>query len=180
MKGMVFTTFTDLVEEEFGFEMWDALVEQVKPPTDGVYVATGNYPDSELIALVMALSEKTGTPATTLQLVFGEYLFKALARGYPQLLAHDNAKDFLLSVHDVVHRQVLKLYPDAELPDFRYEDPGDNRLVMIYESKRDLPCLAEGLIQGAAKHYGVAITQTTEPCKVQDGTPCYRMELTIS
>jgi hypothetical protein len=67
-------------------------------------------------------------------------------------------KPFLLSIHDVIHVEVKKVFSGATPPDFTYEDPAEDQLVMIYHSKRKMYDFVEGIIQGAAKHFGVPIT----------------------
>jgi hypothetical protein len=65
----------------------------------------------------------------------------------------------------VIHVEVLKLYPDAELPSFRVEQRGDDTMTLTYRSNRHMSPLAVGLIEGAAAHYGrrVHIDQTAQP-----------------
>jgi hypothetical protein len=53
MKGIVFTTLNDMVEEKFGLETWEALLDKVHPESKGVYTAGGTYKDAELISYVM-------------------------------------------------------------------------------------------------------------------------------
>ena len=72
--------------------------------------------------------------------------------------------DFLSSIDAVIHVEVLKLYPDAELPSFRVEQRGDDTMTLTYRSNRHMAPLAVGLIEGAAVHYGrqVSIEQTAQ------------------
>ena len=43
MKGVVFTEFLEMVEQKFGMEMVNALIENNELSTDGVYSAVGTY-----------------------------------------------------------------------------------------------------------------------------------------
>ena len=56
MKGMVFSMLGEMVEDRFGYDMWDDLIEMTQPASDGVYVSTELYPDEELTAYVAAMS----------------------------------------------------------------------------------------------------------------------------
>lgn len=50
---------------------------------------------------------------------------------------------------------MLTLYPDAELPSFKVEQRTPTRLVLKYRSPRRMVDLAEGLILGSARQFGV-------------------------
>lgn len=157
MKGVVFNEFNELVEEKFGLEMWQKLLDKVKPESGGLYTSANTYKDEELFGLVAALSEETKVAVPDLVKTFGEHLAGKLTGLYPNFVEGKSIKEFLLSIHDVVHVEVKKIHPDAGLPSFEYEDPGDNQLVMIYKSPRKLEKLAEGLILGTGKVYNTPI-----------------------
>ena len=53
MKGVVFTEFLEMVEQKFGMEMVNALIENNELSTDGVYSAVGTYHHSEMVSLVV-------------------------------------------------------------------------------------------------------------------------------
>ena len=159
MKGIVFNLLGDMVEEKFGLEAWDGLLDAVG--SDGVFVATDTYPDQALLDLVAAASQATGIPAADLVRAFGEYMAPAFAAKYPVFFENQKSlKDFLLTVDQVIHVEVRKLYPDAGVPEFVYNDTDSNKLTMIYKSPRKLCALAEGLIQGSAAWFG-------ETCHIQ-------------
>ena len=65
-------------------------------------------------------------------------------------------------VENVIHVEVKKLYPDAELPSFECTREGPDRVVMVYRSPRRLSDLAAGLIEGCAEHYGEALDVTRD------------------
>lgn len=179
MKGIIFNVFNKLVEEKFGLETWDALLEETKPTSRGAYTSAGTYDDAELFAMVGALSKKTGAPAKDLVKTFGEYTLSELAKQYPVFFKHDSLKSFLLSIHGVIHVEVRKLYPDAGLPEISYQDSGGDGLIMIYRSPRKLCALAEGLIEGAAKHFKEMVLITQTKCLHRNDAEC-RLELKFS
>lgn len=55
MKGLVFTELLEYVENNFGFDMADKIIEDSNLENDGAYTQAGNYPFEELIKLVNAL-----------------------------------------------------------------------------------------------------------------------------
>jgi hypothetical protein len=65
-------------------------------------------------------------------------------------------------VHEHVHKEVLKLYPDAELPSFATERDGDSTLIMHYKSSGKMGDFAYGLIVGCLKHFGEEATISAE------------------
>ncbi len=154
MKGIVFREFGELVTARFGEATWDALINESKVASGGAYTAVGTYPHEEAIALLMALSRKTGVAPDDLLKIFGEHLFGVLSTRYPFAVAgHSDLFPFLESLEGVVHVEVRKLYPDAELPSFvtRWEE---DRFVLEYRSTRPFASLAEGLLRGAIRHWG--------------------------
>src|SRR5262249_19283568 len=78
-------------------------------------------------------------------------------KAYPQFFEVSSAFAFLENVHNYIHVEVKKLYPDAELPSFECARAGDNGLDMVYRSPRRMADLAEGLIQGCADPYGESL-----------------------
>lgn len=164
MKGMVFTMLNDLVEDKFGIEVWDELIDTTQPPSGGVYTSVDTYPDAELLAYVQALSDKTGVAAPDLVRAFGHYVLGKFAEMHPEFFEGHDLKSFLKSVHDVIHVEVKKLHPDAILPEFTYDDPAPDRLVMNYHSPRKLCALAEGLITGASEKFGETVRLDHSTC----------------
>lgn len=154
MKGIVFREFGELVTARFGEATWDALITESKVASGGAYTAVGTYPHEEAVALLMALSRKTGVAPDDLLRAFGEHLFGVLAQRFPFAVAgHGDLFAFLASLEGVVHVEVRKLYPDAELPSFVTRWEGD-RFVLEYRSQRPFASLAEGLLRGAITHWG--------------------------
>lgn len=157
MKGMVFTEFLDMVEDRFSPEVADRIIVQADVPSGGAYTSVGTYDHGEIVSLVVALSQETGLPVPTLVSAFGAYLFGRFAKLYPQFFAESSSVfDFIGTVEHVIHVEVRKLYPDAELPTLACEADGD-RMTVIYRSKRQMADLAEGLIQGCIAHFGEEI-----------------------
>ena len=63
MKGIVFTEFLDMVDDVFGVQITEAIVETSDLPSGGIYTATGTYDHREMLRLVAALSKKSHIPA---------------------------------------------------------------------------------------------------------------------
>jgi Haem-NO-binding len=167
MKGMVFTEFLEMVEGRFGLAMADRIIEAAQLPSSGAYTAVGTYDYTEMVHLVNALSAATGAPQADLVKAFGRHLFERFSVAYSRVFASvTSAFEFLQNIERHIHVEVRKLYPDAELPSFNYEEATTERLVMVYHSRRPFADLAEGLIQGCIAHYAEKIELGRENLEV--------------
>jgi len=70
--------------------------------------------------------------------------------------------DFLLNTENVVHRGVRLNAPTAQPPNLQAERAGRDSVVITYRSKRALCSLAKGIVRGAAAHYRVEITISSD------------------
>lgn len=171
MKGMVFTEFVEFVEEKYGFDTVDAMIEKSKVPNDGAYTQAGNYPVEEIVALMVALSEIQKADLTLLIQSYGEYLFGRLASLYPNIEQFESAFDIISHVDNLIHPEVQKLYPDADLPEFETIEERADKIILRYKSKKGLHQLAKGLILGAGAFYNenlsVSIDETKNPVEIE-------------
>lgn len=158
MKGVVFTEFLDMVEQRFSADMADDIIDDAQLPSGGAYTAVGTYPHEEMVAMVVALSRRSGIAVPDLIRSFGQHLFGRFVQAYPVFF--DGVNDtfgFLAGIEDIIHAEVLKLYPDAQLPRFVVEQHDARQLVLLYQSPRHFEDLAEGLMLGCVSHFGEAI-----------------------
>ena len=153
MKGIVFTEFLELVENEFGLEVVQQIIDECELETAGVYTSVGTYSHKDMFKMVGKLSEIKGIPVPALLTVFGEYFFTTLKIKYPVFVEKTNLFSFLNSIDQYIHPEVLKLYPDAELPEFTTEIKSENEMILNYLSSRKMSDVAIGLIKGAANHF---------------------------
>jgi hypothetical protein len=117
-----------------------------------------------MLAMVGALSERSGIPASDLCKIFGEWLFPKLARSFDfSVGAHSDAFSFLASLDGLIHVEVRKLYPQAELPQVPITRMDDRELVMEYRSKRPFADVAEGLLRGTLAWFGERAELRREP-----------------
>ncbi len=158
MKGLVFTELIDLIEDKFGLKVADDVIQEANLPNKGAYTGVGTYPHSEMVSLVNALSKSTGIDVPALYQVYGEHLFTRFQVLYSQFFKSQlSAFDFLDSIDQHIHKEVLKLYPDAQLPEFTTVEKTDSKMVMIYRSERKMSDFAYGLIKGCMRYYNEAV-----------------------
>lgn len=166
MKGIVFTEFLEMVEDKFGILTLDRIVEEEKLASGGAYTSVGTYKHDEMVLLVTNLSNEVNIPVADLLEVYGKHFFGVLYTSYPTFFKNvTDAFDFLGSIENYIHVEVLKLYPDAELPSFDIKRPNKNTLTMVYKSERKLAAFAKGLIEGAVTHFGETISIEMNPLK---------------
>ena len=157
MKGVVFRSFESFVAKRFGDEITEDAMALPSLSTGGAFTNVGDYPPSDFLTLAISVAEQTKTPITELVTDFGEALFHILASAHADMVkAYDNAIALLSVIENVIHRDVRKLYTNAQLPRFDILDrQGDNYLHMDYSSARPFADLAEGLIKGCLDHFDV-------------------------
>lgn len=156
MKGLIFNEFLDFVERRSGYETTDRMIALSKLPSGGAYTAAGNYPYTEMSALMTAYCEISEQKLPELLQVFGEYLFQRFTEIYPALFENcDDPFDFFEVLEERFHAQILKFYPDAELPDIKTKLISEDALLINYRSCKPLGHLCIGLIRGCGVYFNV-------------------------
>ncbi|MEM8986133.1 MAG: heme NO-binding domain-containing protein [Pseudomonadota bacterium] len=170
MKGVIFTEFANMIDEKFSPELMEAILDDVDIPSGGAYTTVGDYDHGEILALVSALSRRTETDVPALVRAFGFYLFSKLGQAHPEYIKDvPDAFAFLEKVHDHIHVEVKKLYPNAKVPDVLCERISDGEMVIKYSSDRPFADVAEGLIAGCIEYFGAgAVLRRT--AGAEDGT----------
>ncbi|MCT4557184.1 MAG: heme NO-binding domain-containing protein [Pelagimonas sp.] len=154
MKGLVFTELLAMAENAIGEDAVDDMLDRLTLASDGAYSAVGNYPCSELVQIVGAVSDHTGLSGEALQKMFGAWMFDRFVQGYPQFFdGKSNALEMLDAIENEVHVEVRKLYPDAELPRFDTEWLTGDKMRMTYRSERPLVAFCHGLIEACVAHF---------------------------
>jgi hypothetical protein len=170
MKGIVFTEFLDLVEDKFGLEMLDTILNESDLESKGIYTSIGTYNFSEMLQLLQSLSAHTNISIDDLLLVYAEHFFSVIEESYPGLLAtYKDPIEMLSSIENHIHVEVRKIYPDAELPTFVVEEKTENSLVMIYKSSRAMHHFGLGLMNKTFEHFNSTASIILEKIK-DDGT----------
>lgn len=171
MKGIIFTVLAEVVTEQHGPRVWDQLLDAAG--IDGAYTSVGTYPDDELERLVAAAAERLGTDREDVLRWFGRHAIPRFRSRYPAIFRrHETTRSLLLSLNDVIHPQVRKLFPGAYAPEFDYQDVAERSLALEYQSTRMLCSFAEGLVLGAADHFGETVVVTHTSCARRGDEVC--------
>jgi hypothetical protein len=178
VKGIVFNLLETLVVAEHGDDTWESLIESAG--VSGAYTSLGSYPDEDLFALVGAASTALGQEPSDVVRWFGRNAMPLFAERYPALFEeHESAQSFVLTLNDIIHPEVRKLYPGAIVPEFDFDTSDPRHLVMDYVSPRKLCAFAEGLLQGAGDHFQEAVG-IEQPLCMHRGDPLCRLAITFS
>lgn len=155
MKGVVFTEFMEMVEEKFGLETLDYIIENSELESNAIYTAVGTYDAAEMFEMVGKLSKKVDIPAGDLVYAYGLYFFKKLEESHPYVFdMYKSPIDLLNAIENHIHIHVRKIYPGAELPSFEVIEKNETSITMIYKSERALYMFAKGLMEKTFEHYG--------------------------
>ncbi len=156
MKGMIFTEFKDMVESVFSTDILEDIIEKSDLPNNGAYTAVGSYNHQEIVTMATNLSQAVDIPVGTLLEIFGKHLFERFSNRYPNFFEGVTEPfEFLKNIDNYIHVEVTKLYPDAELPRFYYEQKSPQELTMYYLSSRHFEDLAVGLVMGCLAYFDV-------------------------
>jgi hypothetical protein len=171
VKGIIFNLVQEVVEEAHGETAWDSMLDAAG--LDGSYTSLGSYGDAELVALVGAAAGLLQLPADDILRWIGERAMPLLAERFPAFFAdHAGAQPFLLTLNGIIHPEVRKLYPGAIAPDFDFEAPSPDVLLIGYRSQRRLCVLAEGFIIGAAAHFSQRVSLDQPSCMLRGDDRC--------
>ena len=75
----------------------------------------------------------------------------------------------LASIESHIHIEVLKIYPDAELPTFEVISKSKNSLILIYKSSRAMYYFGLGLMNKTFDYFNSSAEIVIEKLK-EDGT----------
>ncbi|MGH9196623.1 MAG: heme NO-binding domain-containing protein, partial [Acidimicrobiia bacterium] len=140
---------------------------------EGAYTTVGNYPDEDLLKLVAAASDALKISGDDVVRWFGREGLPLLYGLYPQFFeGHNTALAFVLTLNNVIHPEVRKLFPGAYVPDFKFQPEGEDALTFSYESHRRLCSFAEGLLEGAAAHYDQTVEIEQIECQKRGDPRC--------
>ena len=170
MKGVLFNVVEDVVVDQFSEEVWDDVLQRAE--LAGAYTTLGNYPDDDLTRIVGAVCEITGLDVGAVLRFTGQHAFAHLVGRRESLLEGiDSWPELLDALDSIIHPEVMKIYPGAQVPSFTVTGGGE-RVCLEYRSERGLCELAEGLALGAADWYAETVTSRHVACARDGAEAC--------
>ncbi len=171
MKGIIFNLVEEAFVAEYGEGAWDTLLDS--SGLNGVYTSLGNYADTEFAVLIEEAARTVGTTPAELARSMGHEAALGLAARFPHYFEpHTETRSFLLTLEDVIHPEVRKVHPDTAPPEFWFGNDDPRRLRIHYRSQRRLCALAEGMIGGAATHFGEQARLVHQSCMLDGEDHC--------
>ncbi len=173
MKGIILVSFNEFIEELWGVEFWDELLNEAELPSEGVYTTAHTYDDQELFTLIGLVVDKQNISVKDAQFSFGKWVFKKLYSIAPAGV-HDfkDVFEFLHAVQGFIHVEVHKLNPDALRPEFEFLSETPNQLSFHYQSPRKLCFFCEGIVHGLAEHTEQEIKVSQPECEHEGDQRC--------
>ncbi|WP_323143727.1 heme NO-binding domain-containing protein [Massilia phyllosphaerae] len=171
MKGIVFNLLEEVVSTAYGDAAWDQMLDAAD--LDGAYTSLGSYSDEEIFALVKVASQTLSLPEADVLRWFGRQAMPLLAKRYPAFFAtHADARSFLLTLNNIIHPEVRKLYPGARPPVFDFDTSSTGLLAIGYNSSRRLCALAEGFMHGVSDYYSQPLNIVQVQCMHHGADRC--------
>jgi predicted hydrocarbon binding protein len=172
MRGIVVTGLEDYICSKYGLSQWHTAIDVCLDKDQQVITAAEYYDDETVLKIITVLTEQLEVPVTDFITDFGKHLFKTLKNYYSFLLEDiDSFNTLLMSLDQVIHANVKKVHPDAQVPKFTIESHTKGWTVK-YESERKLCYLAIGLLHGAADFYDLKINLEHQKCMHNDSDHC--------
>ncbi|MFN3243797.1 MAG: heme NO-binding domain-containing protein [Planctomycetota bacterium] len=175
MKGVIFVIFEEFITENWGAETFEDLLDDCPHAANEPFIGPKSYPDAWIVDLLTAACTRLNLAAPDALRAFGRFAFGGLISRYPNFVdGVEHPRQLLLAVHDIIHVEVKKLMEGATPPNLYYDDvDGDpDTLTVHYESARGLCALMEGLLEGAAEHFGIGIEHEQTACTHQGAARC--------
>ena len=171
MKGLVFRSYLQFVEENFGDEIVEEMIEQSKLPSNAAYSNVGTYSHDEMLSMVGVLCKMKNLEPQVAVRSFGYYLFNKLAEGHKEMVAqYTDPCEFLDVLDNIIHREVKKLYSNAELPSISVKTNDKDNIQLNYSSARPFADLAYGLIESCFHYYKKKVKIEQQDLPPNNGT----------
>ncbi|WP_297478876.1 heme NO-binding domain-containing protein [uncultured Photobacterium sp.] len=177
MKGIIFTEFIAIVEEQFGLEISQQMFDHANDA--GIYTTVGSYDHRQLIKLITSLSHITNIPAQQLQQTYGRLVFPTLLKNLPiPNIENDDTFSFIEKVERHIHIEVKKLYPDATPPKFIFSNKTQSTMTMDYHSARCMGYVCMGILEGCANYFNQSLTIAMQPMNTSQSHVRFSLILT--
>jgi hypothetical protein len=125
-----------------------------------LFISNESYPDNVTYDLLVTAAGVLEQPASKLLNLLGHYWISDIAvQHYGSMMdaGGDTLKEFLHNLPNF-HRRVRMIFPNLEPPIFHVQSESENRMDLVYESKRNgLENFVIGLLEGLGNRYAVKL-----------------------
>ncbi len=172
MHGIVFVELQKFVVSKHGYPGWKAVAEKAGL-AHKVYLAAGQYPDSEITSLVTAASAITGQEPFQIVEAFGEFIVPSLLKMYGHLLKPNwKSLDVIEHTEGTVHTVVRASDKDALPPKLSARRTAPDTVILVYDSPRKMCALAMGIGKGLARHFKETLSINQTQCMHKGAAFC--------
>ncbi|KAK3766562.1 hypothetical protein RRG08_028680 [Elysia crispata] len=137
MYGLLFESVQMYIKQDYGDELWAAVLEQAGLP-QVVFQLHKTYPDEWMLNLAKSAAQVLGNQVNDVMFYFGTCFVSFFTKfNYDQILrlAGRNYRDFLNEI-DNVHETMRFSYPKMQSPSFIVQSEDRNGCILIYRSMR--------------------------------------------
>ena len=153
MKGALFVHMVEFAQKQLGSSEAERVISDLNLESEAAYTAVGMYPFPEFLALQRAFADRMGVDCDEFFRLFGRHTLPVLVAGSDHSTSM-HPFDFLERVHGVIHRDVRKLYPDANPPDVQViARDGEHWLTLRYSSGRPLAAFCRGMLEATLETF---------------------------
>jgi hypothetical protein len=158
MKGSIVKCLADLVRSSFGEDKWNEIVTLSGENPNAPIRAIADFEDRTVFRMidntckVLHLTRQQACDA------FGDYWVNTFAPKVYGAYYHrfGDAKQFIIGMSQV-HKTVTKNIANARPPEFTFEEPDENTLIVTYISTRNMLDFYIGLVKGVGKYFSAPI-----------------------
>ncbi|MFI0471873.1 heme NO-binding domain-containing protein [Halomonas sp. HMF6819] len=156
MKGVIFVELINFMDETFGSDFTEQVIEEANLPNQAAFTAVGFYPSEYAGQLVTAASRLADANATEVCEAFGRFLFQRFEIRFPDLMGrYGSTREMLDHVQSHIHEEVKIIYPGANPPSVTTRECEEG-FEVLYRSHRAFAHIAFGLVQQCIIFYGEA------------------------
>jgi predicted hydrocarbon binding protein len=160
------------VVDSHGEQTWLDLLDDAGM-SGRLFTSLGEYPDSEVMALVGAASRALGVDAGDVLRGFGRSLARDLIVTYRSLVgAGWTAFDLLEHTEKTIHTVVRMRQPGAQPPVLSVTRRGPELVSVRYASARRLCALAQGIVLGVGDQFGTPLQVHETSCMLKGAGHC--------
>ena len=173
MYGVMFDLLRSYtIDRHGGRAAWDAVLKQAGFGYR-MYFPVAEYPDEELVTLVIALSRAQSQSLQAVLEDYGHYLGPKLLQHYQMLIQpHWRTFEVLENTGSRAYPAVQKHNAKCQPPELHAQRLSPDQLTLTYRSERKMCAVAKGIVRGLADHFGESIAIRETACLLSGADRC--------
>ena len=179
MKGIILRGLREFSMSRLGREEWASVREEVGLKEES-FLASHSYPDATAYRILGAIASRMSLELDPVLRHFGHHWMHVTGpQAYPQLfsLARRDPVGFLRRLSSL-HCAATRHLDEANAPHISITQEGSSHVRLRYASKRGLPYLAYGLLEGLWASVAIpARVEPPAPVDGQDGVWTFRIHV---